>query len=116
MGKLTHVDLKTNLLGDNATPELVKLYSNELQVTSGTPPTFLVHAVTDPAVPVENSLMFADSLRKAGVPFEIHLYERGPHGFGMAPNDPILSTWTKRCADWLGIHGFINAKTATTRK
>jgi acetyl esterase/lipase len=116
MGKLTHVGSKTNLLGDNATPELVKLYSNELQVTSETPPTFLVHAVTDPAVPVENSLMFADALRKVGVPFEIHLYERGPHGFGMAPNDPILSTWTKRCTDWLGVHGFINAKTATTTK
>jgi len=116
MGDLTHKGSRTNLLGDEGSPELIKLYSNELHVTSETPPTFLVHAVTDPAVPVENSLMFADALRKAGVAFEIHLYERGPHGFGMAPNDPILSTWTTRCADWLGVHRFTVAKTATTTK
>ena len=106
MGDLTHKGSRTNLLGDNASVDLVKLYSNELHVTKETPPTFLVHAVTDPAVPVENSLMFADALRKAGVPFELHLYERGPHGFGLAPNDPILATWTSRCADWLAVHGF----------
>jgi len=116
MGDLTHKGSRTNLLGDEGSPELIKLYSNELHVTSETPPTFLVHAVTDPVVPVENSLMFADALRKAGVAFEIHLYERGPHGFGMAPNDPILSTWTTRCADWLGVHRFTVAKTATTTK
>lgn len=116
MGEFTHKGSKTNLLGDNAPAELIKLYSNELHVTNETPPTFLVHAVTDPAVPVENSLMFADALRKAGVPFEIHLYERGPHGFGMAPNDPILSTWTERCADWLAVHGFTNSKIATATK
>lgn len=116
MGELTHKGSRTNLLGDDGSPELIKLYSNELHVTSDTPPTFLVHAVTDPAVPVENSLMFAEALRKSGVPFEIHLYERGPHGFGMAPNDPILSTWKKRCADWLGVHGFTNIKTAAFTK
>ena len=116
MGDLTHKGSRTNLLGDDGTPELIKLYSNELHVTAETPPTFLVHSVADPAVPVENSLMFADALRKAKVPFEIHLYERGPHGFGMAPNDPILSTWTKRCADWLGVHGFTTAKTETAAK
>jgi len=116
MGDLTHKGSRTNLLGDEGSPELIKLYSNELHVTSETPPTFLVHAVTDPVVPVENSLMFADALRTAGVPFEIHLYERGPHGFGMAPNDPILSTWTKHCADWLGVHGFTGVKTATVSK
>jgi acetyl esterase/lipase len=116
MGEFTHKGSKTNLLGDDDSPELVKRYSNELQVTKETPPTFLVHAVTDPAVPVENSLMFADALRKAGVSFEMHLYERGPHGFGMAPSDPILSTWSARCADWLGVHGFTNTKSATATK
>ena len=116
MGELTHKGSKTNLLGDTATPELIKQYSNELHVTSETPPTFLVHSVADPAVPVENSLMFADALRKAGVPFEMHLYERGPHGFGMAPTDPILSTWTARCADWLGVRGFTSSKSLTTSK
>jgi acetyl esterase/lipase len=116
MGDLTHKGSKLNLLGDNPSPELIKLYSNELQVTKETPPTFLVHAVTDTAVPVENSLLFADALRHAGVPFEIHLYERGPHGFGLAPNDPVLATWTERCADWLRIHGFAKARIATPSK
>jgi acetyl esterase/lipase len=116
MGDLTHKGSKTNLLGDDASPELVKQYSNELHVTSETPPTFLVHAVTDPGVPVENSLMFAAALRKAGVPLEIHLFERGPHGFGLAPNDPILATWTTHCADWLGVHGFTKTKIVTATK
>lgn len=117
MGELTHAGSKKNLLGESPTPELVKLYSNELQVAKDTPPAFLVHTMTDTAVPVENSLMFVSALRKAGVPFEFHLYEQGPHGFGLAPTNPILASWTGRCADWLGLHGFTKAKTtATTTK
>ena len=110
MGEFTHGGSKKNLLGDNPTDGLIKLYSNELQVTKDTPPAFLVHAVTDSAVPVENSLMYAEALRKAKVSFEIHLYEQGPHGFGLAPTNPILASWTARCADWLSVHGFTKAK------
>ncbi len=110
MGELTHGGSKLNLLGPNPTTELVKLYSNELQVTKDTPPTFLVHSAADPAVPVENSLMFADALRKAKAPFEMHIYEQGPHGFGLAPTNPVLASWTNRCADWLGVRGFTKAK------
>ena len=107
MGELTHAGSKKNLLGANPSPEMVKLLSNETQVTKDTPPTFLVHTLADTGVPVENSLMFVSALRKASVPFEFHLYERGPHGFGLAPNDPILASWKERCADWLKIRGFI---------
>lgn len=102
----THAGSKLNLLGKDPPAELVALLSNEEQVTKETPPTFLVHTMTDAAVPVENSMMFAAALRKAGVPFEFHLYERGAHGFGLAPKDPILSSWPGRCADWLRVHGF----------
>ena len=102
----THAGSKKNLLGNSPSPELVSLLSNEEQVTKETPPAFLVHTMTDTSVPVENSQMFAAALRKAGVPFELHLYERGPHGFGLGRDDPILSTWPSRCADWLRIHGF----------
>ncbi|HKX83691.1 MAG TPA: alpha/beta hydrolase [Pyrinomonadaceae bacterium] len=112
MGEFTHAGSKKNLLGENPTPELVKLYSNELQVIKETPPTFLIHTMTDSGVPVENSMMFASALRKAGVPFEFHLYEQGPHGFGLAPTNPILASWTSRCADWLGLHGFTKRKAA----
>ena len=110
MRELTHAGSKKNLLGENPTPELVALLSNEEQVTKETPPAFLVHTMTDTAVPVENTLNFVAALRKAGVPFELHLYERGPHGFGLGTRngvrDPVLSTWPDRCADWLRIHGF----------
>jgi acetyl esterase/lipase len=110
MGEFTHAGSKKNLLGENPSAELVKLYSNELQVAKDTPPTFLVHTTTDPAVPVENSMLFAEALRKAKVPFEMHIYEQGPHGFGMAPADPYLNSWVDRCADWLRVHGFIPKK------
>jgi len=106
MREKTHAGSKKNLLGDNPSPDLVALLSNEEQVTKDTPPTFLVHTMTDAGVPIENTLMFAAALRRAGVPFEIHLYERGPHGFGLGGNDPILSTWPARCADWLRVHNF----------
>ena len=110
MGEYTHKGSKLNLLGENPSDDLIKLYSNELQVTKETPPTFLVHTMTDTGVPVENSLMFVAALRKAGVPFEFHLYEQGPHGFGLAPTNPILASWADRCADWLGLHGFAKRK------
>jgi acetyl esterase/lipase len=112
MREKTHAGSKKNLLGDNPTPELVALLSNEEQVTKETPPAFLVHTMTDAAVPVENTLMLVSALRRAGVPFELHLYERGPHGFGLGtardgkPADPVLSTWPAHCADWLRLHGF----------
>jgi len=102
----THAGSKKNLLGDQPGPELVALLSNDEQVTKDTPPTFLVHTMNDSAVPVENSLLFVSALRKAGVPFEFHLYERGPHGFGLGGKDPILATWPDRCADWLRLHSF----------
>ncbi|MET0646632.1 MAG: alpha/beta hydrolase [Pyrinomonadaceae bacterium] len=112
MREKTHAGSKRNLLGENPAPEMVALLSNEEQVTKETPPAFVVHTVEDAGVPVENSLMFVSALRKAGIPFELHLYERGPHGFGLGtargerPADPILSTWPAHAADWLRLHNF----------
>src|SRR6266850_1964244 len=102
----THAGSRKNLLGDNPGPELVTLLSNDEQVTRETPPAFLIHTSNDEAVPVENSLLFVNALRRASVPFEFHLYERGPHGFGLGGKDPILATWPDRCAGWLRLHGF----------
>jgi acetyl esterase/lipase len=98
-----------NLLGDNPDPKLVESLSNELQVTAQTPPTFLFHTNGDTGVPAENSVLFYLALRKAGVPAEIHIYEKGPHGVGMAPNDAALFTWTSRLADWLRVRGLLNS-------
>ena len=112
MGEFTHAGSKKNLLGENPSPELVKELSNELQVTKDTPPTFIFHTAEDKAVPVENSLAFASALKKAGVPFDLHIYEKGPHGMGLgfrvyAPYDPAkLHPWTKDCEFWLKLHGF----------
>ncbi len=95
------------LLGDQPDPKLVENLSNELQVTAQTPPTFLFHTTTDQAVPVENSIMFYMALRKAGVPAEMHIYEQGPHGVGLAPTDEALSSWPARLADWLRVRGLL---------
>jgi acetyl esterase/lipase len=104
-----HQGSRRNLIGENADPKLLENLSNELQVTAQTPPTFLFHTTTDATVPVENSVMFYSALRKAGVPAELHIYERGPHGVGLAQNDEALSSWPARLADWLRVRGLLNS-------
>jgi acetyl esterase/lipase len=80
MGLFTHTGSRDNLLGDDQSPERIRLVSLENQVNRDTVPAFLWHTENDGAVPVENSLQFAAALRKAGVPFELHIYQDGPHG------------------------------------
>ena len=107
MGEFAHAGSRENLLGKSPPPELVDLMSNEKQVTRDTPPAFLVHAANDTTVPVENSLLFATALRKAGVGVELHVFEKGPrHGFGLATGDPVVGVWPKLCEQWLRVHGF----------
>jgi acetyl esterase/lipase len=109
MDKFTHKGSRFNLLGPNPSPELVRELSNELQVTKDTPPCFIWHTFEDKAVPVENSLQFADALRKAGVRFDLHVYEKGDHGLGLgsAQWDPAhRHPWTADCAFWLKARGF----------
>jgi acetyl esterase/lipase len=104
----THRGSRRNLLGDTPDPKLVRWYSNETQVIAQSPPTFLFHTGADQAVPAENSLMYYLALRKAGIPAELHVYEPGRHGVGLAASDPILSTWSGHCEDWLRSHGVLN--------
>jgi acetyl esterase/lipase len=109
MGEKTHAGSKRNLLGDNPSPELVRLLSNELQVTKETPPTFLFHTVEDTAVVVQNSLDFAAALARNGVPFSLHVYPKGPHGIGLGTRgwDPAARhPWVAECARWLNEQGF----------
>jgi len=109
MGPNTHQGSKNNLLGKEPSDELVKLLSNELQVTKDTPSCFVWHTWEDGAVKVENSLDFALALRRAGVPSEIHVYEKGAHGLGLGSreNDPAKRLdWTRDCASWLKVRGF----------
>jgi acetyl esterase/lipase len=103
MGENTHAGSKKNLLDDKPDPELVKNLSNETQVTKDTPPCFVWHTWEDKGVKVENSLDFAAALQRAGVPFDLHVYQKGRHGIGTANNHP----WTRDCIYWLREQGFV---------
>jgi acetyl esterase/lipase len=109
MGKFTHQGSKENLLGKNPSRTLVKLLSNELQVTTNTPPCFIWATDADKTVPVENSLMFAEALRKHGVPFALHIYQNGGHGMGLASKPPFTHPhpWAADCLFWLKAHDFV---------
>jgi acetyl esterase/lipase len=102
-----HKGSRENLLGPTPDPKLLELMSNERQVTSRTPPTFIFHTDDDATVPIENAVVFFLALKKAGVPAEMHIYGRGKHGVGLAPDDPVLSTWPARLADWLHVRGLL---------
>jgi acetyl esterase/lipase len=104
-----HVGSRVMLLGNAPDPTLVDNLSNESQVTAETPPTFLFHTANDRTVPVENSVNFFLALRKAGVPAEMHIYESGPHGVGLAATDATLSSWPARLEAWLRSRGLLNA-------
>jgi acetyl esterase/lipase len=102
-----HMGSRQNLLGKDADPRLVENLSNEKQVTPETPPTFLMHTNADNGVVPENSILFYLALRKAKVPAELHIYEKGPHGVGLAAKDPVLSSWPDRLAAWLKGRGVL---------
>lgn len=108
--RYTHSGSMRALLGDPPDPALVWELSNELRVTSQTPPTFLFHTNADTGVPPENSILYYLALRRAGVPAEMHIYQEGRHGVGLAPKDPVLSTWPGRLKDWLMVRGIIPAQ------
>ena len=102
MGELnTHGGSRKNLLGENPTQEMLDHFSNELQVTADTPPTFLLHASDDTAVPVENSLLFYTALLKHKVPAAMHIYPTGGHGFALGLQEPHLATWTDQWIGWM---------------
>ena len=109
LGEFGHRGTMNNLLGNDPSPELVRLLSNELQVTKETPPCFIWHTYEDNAVPVENSLQFAEALRKAGVPCDLHIYQKGQHGIGLGTGDwnpEKRHPWTRDCIFWLQAQGF----------
>jgi acetyl esterase/lipase len=104
---IAHAGSVRNLLGDKPDPTLIADLSNELRVTSETPPTFLFHTTSDPGVPVENSVRFYLALVKAKVPAEMHLFANGPHGVGLALGDPELSLWPTLLTNWLRARGLL---------
>ena len=109
LGEYTHQGSKTNLLGTHPPRKLVKLLSNELQVTTNTPPCFIWQTFEDKTVSVENSLMFAEALRKNHVPFDLHIYQKGKHGLGLSDKPPFAHPhpWANDCLFWLKKEGFV---------
>ncbi len=103
----THRGSATNLLGENPDPKLLAELSNDLHVTPQTPPTFLFSTSADTAVPPENTVAFYLALHKAGVPAEMHVFEKGPHGVGLDLGDPILGEWPPLLAHWLRRRGLL---------
>ena len=103
---IAHSGSFKNLLGANASAEQLNLYSNEKQVTSKTPPTFLVHASDDGGVSPNNSIVFYQALLKNKIPAELHIYQSGGHGFGMH-NATTKDEWMDRCKNWLDKNGWL---------
>jgi acetyl esterase/lipase len=103
----THRGSRENLLGKSPDPQLVRSLSNETQVTPKTPPTFLFHTSEDKAVPPENSVAFYRALQKAGVPAELHIFQSGRHGVGLAKDVPGANNWPELCRQWLKNRGLL---------
>jgi acetyl esterase/lipase len=102
----THAGSRKNLLGDNPSDDLVKRFSNELQVNEKTPPAFLVHSADDNSVPVKNSIVYFEQLVKYNIPSELHIFQKGGHGYGLGGNKDTQSAWPDLCLRWLKASGF----------
>jgi acetyl esterase/lipase len=103
----THRGSQRNLLGPDATPELIARLSNERQVSDQTPPCFLWHTWEDKGVPPENSVVFYQALLAHKIPGELHIYEKGRHGLGLAKDTPGTSGWPAACIAWLENRGIV---------
>ena len=103
----THRGSMQNLIGENAPPELIEYYSTEKQVSDKTPPTFLFSTDEDAGVPPENCVEFYLALRKHRIPAELHVYQKGAHGLGLAKGTAGTETWPELCRIWLKNNGFL---------
>ena len=103
---LTHMGSRDNLIGKNPSKEKKDFYSNELQITKNTAPSFLFHASDDNAVKVMNSVLFYQSLIAHGVKSEIHIYQNGGHGFGLI-NKTTKDLWMESCRNWMRHNGWL---------
>jgi len=104
---LTHMGSRENLIGQNQNQELIKHFSNDQQITADTPPAFLINSVDDTAVPFMNSVNYFMGLQKFNIPAELHLYQKGGHGYGMGQNLETASTWPGTCLLWLKANGWL---------
>jgi len=104
---ITHRGTRNNLLGLKPDAKQVQRFSNELQINAETPPAFLVHSSDDNAVPVMNSIGYYIGLQKNKIPAELHIFQKGGHGYGLSPNGGTESSWPGLCMRWLKAMGLI---------
>ena len=97
----THAGTRKNLTGENPSEEAVRHFSNELLITDNTPPAFLVHSADDNVVPVKNSIVYFEGLVSHNIPSELHVFQKGGHGFGMAIKGGTESAWPDLCLRWI---------------
>jgi acetyl esterase/lipase len=102
----THAGSRRNLIGDNPSEEMIRKFSNELQITDKTPPTFIVHSGDDKTVPVKNSIVYYDAIKNYNTPSELHIFEKGGHGYGLSVNSGTQSVWPDLCLRWMHSLGF----------
>lgn len=114
-GPSAHADSVRNLLGERPSRPALEILSVERQVHARTPPVFLVHSTEDRSVPSANSVLFHAALQRAGVSSELHLYDKGPHGFGTRRDLGTTSQWTDRWIDWMRAHGWLPVAGASPR-
>lgn len=105
--QITHMGSRNLLLGKSPSKELVEAFSNDQRVNKNTPPAFLVHAADDTAVSVQNSINYFTALKSFGIPAEIHIYEKGGHGFGIRNLKGTVAYWPDTCENWLRMHRMI---------
>ena len=107
--EIAHRDSFYNLLGYDQEKEVYESMSLEKYVNKDTPPAFIWHTFDDNLVPVENSLVFAQSMKKHNVPFELHIFPSGVHGLSLCDErtgntdeliNPEAGRWVKLCMDW----------------
>jgi len=103
---ITHSGSRLFLLGEHPSSDQIKRFSNELQVTDQTPPAFLIHSLDDNVVPVQNSINYALAMKKFAVPCELHIYEKGGHGYGLGRSEDTETSWPEACKLWLKARSF----------
>jgi acetyl esterase/lipase len=102
----THMGSRNNLIGTNPSAEAVNRFSNELQINEKTPPAFLVHSADDKVVPVRNSIVYFEGLTRNNVRAELHVFQKGGHGYGLSAGKGTQSSWPELCIKWLTANGF----------
>src|SRR5690606_4669513 len=105
--EIGHTGSKNNLIGKDASTELIERFSSDLQVNENTPPAFLVHSLDDEVVRVENSIQYLLALKQHNVPGELHIYEKGGHGYGLGRKEDTTNQWPKACETWLKMNGLL---------